>query len=145
VSDKTLMRLFLSMIGIATVAVIFSVLLIATAKSTEPAHQHDYASAYHEAHRTNRPLIVAVGAAWCGPCREAERLYYPRLYDSGVYVHLDLDRDTAIAKRLAVAAVPAVIVFERDAADKTWRETHRCTGLPAIGRFLESEKSHRSK
>lgn len=70
-----------------------------------------YAQAYKE-YEEGRPLMVMVGASWCGPCQsmkaELNRLGEP-------YVYVDYDRDRKLASKVMVGgAVPQVAIYWYD-------------------------------
>lgn len=81
-------------------------------------HWHtDLRAAHQLAVQQQRPLLIVVGATWCGPCRRlenetfqhAEMAEYINTYF--VPVHLDLDENREIAERLEVEGVPTSVVL----------------------------------
>jgi len=113
--------------------ILFAALVCACiAQAQQPVAYHD---AYYSADQTNRPLIIALGADWCGPCHEMERLYTAQLRARGCYVHVNIDRDRALCQQLPrVPAIPAIIIYERPQG--VWLRPRVIVGLPAIRVWL---------
>jgi len=99
--------------------------------------QGEYAAARDAAIRSGRPLLVLVGATWCGPCQKA-KAFGPALRLRGVVVALDIDRD-AEAAAYHVKSVPALIVHERTAAGG-WKPPKCYIGLDAIAAFAKGPR-----
>lgn len=83
--------------------------------------QTDFYKAHELALEQDKPLLVVFGASWCGYCHKMERetLADPklseRIADEFVPVHLDLDRNKAIARALEVQSIPCAIVLSPNA------------------------------
>lgn len=88
-----------------------------TEEATRVQWQADLRTAHQLALEQQRPLLIVVGAEWCGPCRRlenetfqhAELARYINTYF--VPVHLDLDHDREIAERLEIDSVPTSVVL----------------------------------
>jgi thioredoxin-like negative regulator of GroEL len=85
-------------------------------------HWHsDLRAAHRLAVEQQRPLLVVVGAKWCGPCRrlDTETFRHPELsqYINTYFVacHLDFDDDQEIVQLLEVEAVPTSVVLSPQA------------------------------
>lgn len=98
-----------------------AMILTAACLCGQPAD--DYATAYYASQRTGRPLIVLVGAAWCGPC-QAFRREHPELAADlrrrGEYAYADADRDRGIVQRIGVKSIPALAIMHYDQARREW-------------------------
>lgn len=55
-----------------------------------------YAAAIHAQQRTGQPLVVIVGAAWCGPCQRL-KAELPSVTAQAEIVYVDYDRDRNLA------------------------------------------------
>jgi hypothetical protein len=99
------------------------------------AEYFSYADAYSTAEQTNRPLIVALGATYCQPCHEMQRLYAPYIAQRGCYIHIDVDRDPRFAQQFpATPMVPAILYYERRGG--RWLAPRIIVGLPSIRLWL---------
>jgi thioredoxin 1 len=89
--------------------------------------------------KSNLPVMVEFGAAWCGPCRrmepELEKLAL-KWKDRMRLVHMDVDEDSALAMRLNVMSVPTVILF----VDGEIRQ--RAMGYQPLDRLVEKFESY---
>ena len=89
--------------------------------------------------KSNLPVMVEFGAAWCGPCRrmepELEKLAL-KWKDRMRLVHMDVDEDSTLAMRLNVMSVPTVILF----VDGEIRQ--RAMGYQPLERLVEKFESY---
>lgn len=100
------------------------------AQSAEPVQWQPLDAAFAEARDTDRPLLVYVHAAWCGPCRRLERETFPvvqALLDRFARAELDFDdRESRVgidgvnrspfdwARHLGLEAPPGFVFLEPD-------------------------------
>lgn len=96
----------------------------------EDAHadwQTEFQAAQEIAKEKQRPLLVAITATWCGPCRQMRQLTFTdsrikQLVDSKIVaVSVDADQYPSVVSSLGITAYPTTIFF--DAAGnrrKTW-------------------------
>ena len=79
---------------------------------------HDYDEAITAAERLDRPILVVLGAEWCGPCKQLEKeLEQPSsvvLFRSWIVVKIDIDNEAALAEEWQVSAVPAFRILGMD-------------------------------
>ena len=95
----------------------------AAAKKTEKKTEADGEETYTEAHRitvkTGKPLVVMVGADWCGPCQTMRRTILPRVRDHGLFrkvafAHVNVDREKKLATELTGGgAVPQLVMYRK--------------------------------
>lgn len=77
---------------------------------TGTAYGDDYTNALQRSRHEGRPLLVLIGAEWCGPCKAVKRRE-AELRRLGVYVYLDCDADRGRARwLLGDRGVPHLIV-----------------------------------
>lgn len=98
--------------------------------------------AERKAAREKRPLLVDFTAAWCGACKELDKLTFAearvqREASRFVAVKVDATNDedpeaTSAMRRFGVKGLPTVILF-----DSSGREVHRYTDFVAADAFLE--------
>ena len=78
----------------------------------------DYDEAIAVAEKLDRPILVVLGAEWCGPCKQLEKeLELPSsegLFRKWVVVKIDIDEEAALAKEWQVSAVPAFRILGMD-------------------------------
>jgi HEAT repeat protein len=69
-----------------------------------------------ESRKTRRPVLVDVGAEWCGWCRKLDvEIRKPEVQAklaTWVLVKLDADKDTASVRKLAVGPIPALRILQ---------------------------------
>jgi thioredoxin-like negative regulator of GroEL len=79
---------------------------------------HDYDEAVEQAGRLDRPIIVILGAEWCGPCKQLEKdLELPvaaSIFKQWIVVKVDIDEEPTLAKEWQVNAVPAFRILGVD-------------------------------
>jgi thiol-disulfide isomerase/thioredoxin len=118
---------------------------------------HDYDEAIEVAEKLDRPMLVVLGAEWCGPCKQLEKeLEQPSsevLFRKWVVVKIDIDEEVALAKEWQVNAVPAFRILgidqEVSASNEgfgglkklqTWLEENFEDANPKSQRFLREDK-----
>lgn len=77
-----------------------------------------YSEAMVQAKAQSRYAIIKATAQWCPPCKQMDRTTWldeglvKWINDKGVAIYLDVDKEPALAKELAVKAMPTIIVFK---------------------------------
>lgn len=76
---------------------------------------------YSEAHRmtleSKKPLLVLVGAQWCGPCKQLKKEVLPQLrqrdaFRKVVFAQVDVDRESQLARQITGGGpVPQVVLY----------------------------------
>jgi thioredoxin-like negative regulator of GroEL len=90
----------------------------ATLKEESEAEE-TYVAAHRVTVETGKPLVVMVGADWCGPCQNMRRTILPRVRKDGLFrkvafAHVNVDRDRELAKELTGGgAVPQLVMFRK--------------------------------
>jgi thioredoxin-like negative regulator of GroEL len=88
-----------------------------TAKKTEA--EESYTEAHRLTEKTGKPLVVMVGADWCGPCQNMRRAILPRVREHGIFrkiafAHVNVDRESELAKKLTGGgAVPQLLMYRK--------------------------------
>ena len=118
---------------------------------------HDYGEAIATAEKLDRPILVVLGAEWCGPCKQLEKeLEQPSsevLFRKWIVVKIDIDEEAALAREWQVSAVPAFRILGMDqevAASnegfggfkklQTWLEENFDAANPKAQRILREDK-----
>lgn len=97
-------------------------LTVLASDAASPASQNSvqpqaYATAYHEARQSNRPLVVVVGAKWCPACQRLEKEGVPGLQQAGIFKKavlalVDYDEEPELAQKLTEGGpIPQLFVF----------------------------------
>jgi thiol:disulfide interchange protein len=96
--------------------------------------------ARHEATDFKLPMVVDVGADWCGWCKKLAAESFPdpavqALKDQFVWVRVDADKDQATAEKYRITGLPTVLVV-----DASGKEISRLEGYkpgPDLAAFLK--------
>ena len=79
---------------------------------------HSYDEAVEKSEKSDRPILVVLGAEWCGPCKQLEKeLETPSakpIFQKWIVVKVDIDEEVGLAKEWQVNAVPAFRVLGLD-------------------------------
>ncbi len=114
-------------VGLSLVFATNSFLATVAAEEAPANWQSDFQAAQELAKEQQRPLLVAITASWCGPCRQMRQLTFTderikQLVETKlVAVAVDADHYPSVVSSLGISAYPTTIFF--DAAGnrrKTW-------------------------
>jgi len=92
----------------------------AEAPASAIAWRTDFDGALAEARSANKRVLVDFSADWCPPCVAMKHDVWPhpqvtRAVDAGyVALLVDADRDTVLAARYQVSAIPTVLLLDGD-------------------------------
>ena len=80
------------------------------------AWAHDLDQALADARKAGQNVLVVFHAVWCNPCVTMDRKVWPRqdvadALADWVTVKIDIDKQSAVANRYGVRAVPTVLIF----------------------------------
>jgi thioredoxin-like negative regulator of GroEL len=90
-----------------------------TAKKTDAEDEETYTDAHRITLKTGKPLVVMVGADWCGPCQNMRRSILPRVREHGLFrkiafAHVNVDREKELANQLTGGgAVPQLVMYRK--------------------------------
>ena len=77
-----------------------------------------YEQAMDKASDEGRMLLVKATAVWCAPCKMMDKNTWTDeqvasfVRDNGIAYKLDVDKESAIAQRLNIQAMPTIVIFE---------------------------------
>ena len=89
------------------------------------ADPQDFNQACQQSQATRRPLVVLVGANWCGACQTMQKTILPQVEIIGglenvVFVYVDFDQQRQLASRLTGGgSIPQLIRFDHTQAGWT--------------------------
>ena len=85
-----------------------------------------YADAHRETVETGKPLLVMVGADWCGPCQQMKKSILPQVGKHGLlnqvaFAHVNADQESELARKLTGGGpVPQLVMLRK--TDDGWRK-----------------------
>jgi thioredoxin-like negative regulator of GroEL len=73
----------------------------------------EYRNAVEMHEKTRAPLLVFVGAGWCGPCQEMKTNVIPHVdMKDVIYCYFDYDSDPALAQQITKSrSIPGITVY----------------------------------
>ena len=99
--------------------VVFATALLA-ASNAYAQQPVDYKTAYENALKGEKPLLVLITAEWCPPCQVMKKTTIPTLMQKKAfkgfhYATVDLDKETKLARELiGTRGVPQLIMYEKN-------------------------------
>ena len=101
-------------------------LLIALQMCVVSWNAQSYDEAYHQSLESGKPLLVLVGADWCGACQVMKKKVMPQLQRDGALkdIHcteINLVEDEELANRISiVSTIPCLILFTK--SEEKWQK-----------------------
>jgi len=95
------------------------ILAVLVQSSILGADQQDFDKAYRHSMSTGKPMVVLIGARWCGACQKMKHSVLPRVVkvvgtNKVVFTYVDFDKQRHLAARLSRArSIPQLIRFDR--------------------------------
>lgn len=116
--------------------VLFGAVLLSSqsVQAAEIGWRRDLQANYRQSALQNKPILVVVGASWCGYCRKLheQTLHNPILVshinDRFIPVLIDADEQPELTQQLQVESMPTILVISPER-----RIVHRSTGFLSPG------------
>jgi thioredoxin-like negative regulator of GroEL len=102
-----------------------------------------YAAARRTMDESNVPMVVMVGAEWCGPCQRMKRTILPQLRQRGVlnrvaFAQVDADGEAELARKLTGGGpVPQLVMVRKTPLGWMRRKLIGAQSVEAVERFIE--------
>jgi thiol-disulfide isomerase/thioredoxin len=103
------------------------VLAVALQSAVVGAEPLSYDDAYRASRAEGKPLVVLVGADWCGACRVMKNSALPQVAKDGVFQEVaftvvDTDKDRELAEQVMdPGSIPQLVMYHPTA--EGWRRT----------------------
>jgi thiol-disulfide isomerase/thioredoxin len=120
VSSLPIRRLFFRLFALALCSQAFPLYGTEPTEEKSAAEQvswlHDYSKGVYESAASKRPMVIVVGAKWCGSCHRFYGQTLPNpdiialLNEQFVPVMLDADKEPELTQKLKVESMPTVII-----------------------------------
>jgi thioredoxin-like negative regulator of GroEL len=102
-----------------------------------------YVDAHRETIQTGKPIVVMVGASWCGPCQTMKKEVLPQVRKKGTlkkvsFAVVDSDREARLARKLiGSGSVPQLLMFRRTRGGWRRRKLLGCQDAKSVEKFIE--------
>ncbi len=102
-----------------------------------------YEAAYKTIVKSGQPMVVMIGADWCGPCQAMRRHILPELrkrrcFGKIAFARVDVDQEAALAKRLTGGGpVPQLIMFRKTKNGWVRRKLIGKQSVEVVEKFVE--------
>jgi len=102
-----------------------------------------YAEARQVVETTGKPMLVMVGAEWCGPCQKMRTQILPRLRERGTlrsvaFAHVDADAQSRLAAELTGGGpVPQLVMYRKTPQGWFRRKLVGVQPVETVERFIQ--------
>jgi thiol-disulfide isomerase/thioredoxin len=102
----------------------------------------DYATAYHQAIDSGKPLVVLVGADWCPGCQQMKNAAIPEVEKHGglskvAFAHVNTDNQHELAgKLMRGGSIPQLVMYYKTPDGWKREQITGATSAGAIQAFL---------
>jgi thiol-disulfide isomerase/thioredoxin len=134
---KLIRKEWYTVISTAMAALLQTVVLSASPTMT-------YEQAYAETEKTGKPLVVLIGADWCGACRVMKNTALPQVAQDAVFndvafttVNTDTQKDI-VKQVMQGGSIPQLVMFQRDGDKWTQQRLVGAQSPTAIIQFLRA-------
>lgn len=103
---------------------------------------HDYSTAFREAERTGRPLVVLIGADWCPGCRQMKYTTIPELERRGglrnvAFAYVNTDQQGKLAGKLMQgSSIPQLVMYQKSTGGWTRKQLTGAQSASRVEAFL---------
>lgn len=127
-------------IGLLAVATLFAITSLTNRSDNAAAVSAvnwvtNYDAALKTAAQTNRPILLAFKAGWCGPCKWMDREVFSKpavgkALSTWVPVHVDIDSQSRLARQYDITGVPTFVMLS-----SAGKELGRTSGAMSVEEF----------
>ena len=97
-------------------------LLLLCAIGTDGLNSVSYRSAYYDSALGNKPMLVVIGASWCGACNDEKNIISPAVAKEGkltdvnvVLLDIDIPDEAELARQfMSGSSIPQTILFKNE-------------------------------
>ena len=131
------------MANLALIAVIQASILAAPAQK--------FPEAYRRSLDTGKPLVILVGASWCGPCMVMKNSVLPDVTKAGglkgvEFAYVDVDLQPELAGKLSSGgAIPQLLRYEKKKAGWTGRKLTGALNAKQVTSFVKASSANAVK
>ncbi len=111
-----------------TALTLAAVLHVSLAAAGTESGAESYADAHRATVETGRPMVVMIGADWCGPCRTMKKQTIPQVRKNGLlkkvaFAVVNADHESKLARKLTGGGpIPQLVMFRKTRSGwKRWK------------------------
>lgn len=129
----------------------FASIFLLAAISTNLSEPVDYSTAYENATKGNKPLLVLVTADWCPPCRTMKNSVLPELirknsFNDYYFATVDFDQEKELAQKLVQnRGIPQLLLYEKN-EEGNWKLNYLsgAQSVEVVETFLSNSQTRRT-
>jgi thioredoxin-like negative regulator of GroEL len=104
-----------------------------------------YTAAHRQMVETGRPLVVMVGADWCGPCQNMKKKILPEVRKHGLFrkvsfATVNVDREQKLAEQLTGGGpIPQLVIYRKTGKGWLRRKLVGSQSVEDVEKFIKEE------
>jgi thioredoxin-like negative regulator of GroEL len=109
----------------------------------------DAGDSYKDAHKqmteTGKPMVVMVGADWCGPCQNMKKSVLPQVRKHGLFrkvsfAMVNVDREQKLAEQITGGGpIPQLVVYRKTRKGWSRRKLVGSQSVETVEKFIQEE------
>jgi thioredoxin-like negative regulator of GroEL len=111
-------------------------------KSAEKESHDTYADAKQATEKSDKPMVVIVGADWCSPCQTMKKSILPQVREHGLlkkvaFAVINFDRQRGLAQKITGGGpIPQLIMFRRTKDGWAMKKLVGSQSVEAVEQFI---------
>jgi thioredoxin-like negative regulator of GroEL len=127
----------------AMLCAVVQIVILSVGTGAFAAENENYADAQKATVKSDKPMVVMVGADWCGPCQMMKKTILPQVREHGLFKKVafaivNFDRQRELAKKITGGGpIPQLIMFHKTKDGWATKKLVGSQSVEAVEQFIK--------